>query len=200
MNNIHLITLFSRHYLFTELLSRYLPMRVIWHLLRFESEKPFPDISNHPWIIPMIIPDQYKINHMLPINNYFILNGNIVDDDYYIFSPDDDMYEPGVMRKIRGLQDPVVVISMKRGHHVPSGCVPHPTDTLIACPENMRIGRIGGEQIFVKGKVFKAHRFREDVYEADGYMALEYAANYPIRFEPDLYVLFNYYQEGRWDK
>ena len=88
---------------------------------------------------------------------------------------------------------------MKRGNAVPQdGSTPHGCDTLIACPENMRIGRIGGEQIFVKGNVFKAHRFREDVYEADGWMALEYQKYYRIRYERELYVMFNYFQKGRW--
>jgi O-antigen biosynthesis protein len=198
MVNVHLVSVFSRHGLLNTLLSLYRPMAIIWHLVQFQNEKLVVSAEN--WVQPFIIPKDFHPDLMIQANNYFIQNAEIVDEDYYAFAPDDDMYEPGVMDKIKQCTEDVVIISMKRGDHIPNdGTVPHGTDTLYACAENVRVNYIGGEQIFVKGHIFKKHLFVEDYYGADGLMAITLEERYNVRYEPRLFVLFNYFQPGRWD-
>lgn len=195
--DIHLITLFSRHENLERLKNIYRDRGIVWHLVQFQNEKIVD--ADEPWIKNFIIPYDRKSGLMLDANNYFILNAQIKDDDYYVFAPDDDIFGPGVFEKIKTLSDDVVIVSMKRGDNIPhDGTAPHGTETLIACPENTRVNCIGGEQFFVKGDKFKRHLYNETFYGADGQMAETLKANYQIRYEPDLFCFFNYLQPGRW--
>lgn len=199
MTNIHLVTLFSRHQLLPILVSFYHPMNIIWHLVQFQNEKLVE--STEDWIKSLIVPKDFSSDLMIHAMNYFIRNTEMIDEDYYVAVPDDDMYESNVIDKIKQLSDDIVVISMKRGDHIPhDGLVRHRTTTLYACPENMRVRGVGSEQIFVKGKIFRKCFFAESHYAADGMMAKYLKKNYPIRYEPELFVLFNYFQPGRWNE
>jgi hypothetical protein len=197
---IHLIMPFSRHHLWGKLIEAYRPMNVILHPLLLGDESP-PEYSEG-WIHPFVDLEMEGFNQSALLNS-FIQNGPIIDDDYYVTVSDDDMYEPGVIDAIRKMNDPVVVISMKRGHRIPKGVSPekaYPDTTLIAAPGNVEIGSIGGEQVFIKGWVLKALRFNEDHPAiADGLLAVQLKAVYPIKYRPDLFALFNFYEPGRWD-
>jgi hypothetical protein len=108
-----------------------------------------------------------------------------------------------VFDAISRCDEDVVVVSMKRGHNIPVDAIPrqqYGNDTLIACLGNMRIGGVGGEQMFVKGRIFKTLRFDLNSYQCDGIMAEHLRDRYQIRYEPELYCLFNYYEPGRWDR
>jgi hypothetical protein len=135
--------------------------------------------------------------------NDFLSNLDIAENDYYLDTADDDGYEPGVFDAIRKMDDPVIFISMKRGFRTPPGLLiekQYPCNTLIAHPDNVKIGSIGGEQIIMKGSVLKTIRFDKDNEAVcDGILAMELKEKYPIRYEPTLYALFNYFQPGRWD-
>jgi len=93
---------------------------------------------------------------------------------------------------------------MKRGHKIPVQAVPHrryPTNTLLACPDNVKISSISGQQSFVKGKIFKAHIFDDMSGTWDGEIAMHHnESGEQIAFRPDLFALFNFYEPGRWEK
>jgi GT2 family glycosyltransferase/predicted SAM-dependent methyltransferase len=197
--NIHLLMPFSRHHLWDKLIEDYRPMGVVLHPLVYDDE-PLPKCGED-WLIPFTSARTSGFNQSELLNRFIEL-AYIDDDDYYVSVSDDDMYEPRVFDKIREMDDPVVVISMKRGQNIPAGAYPaYPTFTLCAVPQNVFVGGIGGEQIFMKGSVLKTIRFDElNPSVADGILAVELKGRYPIRYEPDLYALFNYYEPGRWEE
>jgi hypothetical protein len=98
----------------------------------------------------------------------------------------------------------IVVVSMLRGQHVPTWAANghlHPTSTLRAEPAAMRPGGVGVEQYFVMGEIFRQADFKlERAAICDGLVAEWLAATYgdEIRYEPELYVLFNRLEPGRW--
>jgi hypothetical protein len=197
--NVHLIMPFSRHHLWDKLLDAYRPMNVILHPLILANEKLPSPLED--WVHPLICVQGDEFNQSSLINE-FIRSEFIADTDYYVSVSDDDMYEQDVFAAIRNMDDPVVVISMKRGYRVPAG-LPidkrYPPTTLFASSENVKIGCIGGEQIFVKGSVLKTVRFDEEYPEvADGMVAQNIKATSLIRYEPKLFCLFNFYEPERW--
>jgi hypothetical protein len=203
--SIHLIMPFSRHYLWNTLVEHYRPMNVILHPIMFEDEAA-KSASHEPWIEPCVMPGDSPQSDLLIGSrkaNHFLENYLIDDNDYYALAADDDMFEPDVFDAIREMDEPVIFISLKRGHRIPEGLPPHrryPPTTLFAKPENVVIGSISGEQYFMRGSVAKICRLDESSLVADGLLAMHLKSNYPIRYEPDLYALFNYFEPGRWDK
>ena len=201
MRQIHLIMPFSRHHLLQTLIDHYRTMGVILHLLIFKDEI-VPDCSQN-WIQLYVASIKSKEATPTALINYFLRDIPIIDDDYYAITPDDDMYEPDVFNAIRQMDDPVIVISMKRGYRTPPGLPEekrYPPNTLIAKPGNMVVGSVGGEQIFVKGSIIKNYRFDESSPVADGLLAIWLKDKYPVRYEPTLFCLFNYFEPGRWEK
>jgi hypothetical protein len=195
---IHLIMPYSRRYLWDKLIKAYGPMNVILHPLTLSKEDPVEIITD--WIQPMVSSSD-EFNQSTLIND-FIQSGRIIDDDYYVTVSDDDMYEQGVFDAIRNMDDPIIIISMKRGYRVPPGLPAekrYPPTTLLSCPGNVKVGCIGGEQIFMKGLVLKTLNFDESVPAvADGLVAEYLKTAYPIRYEPKLFALFNFYEPERW--
>ncbi len=204
MRQVHLITPFMRHNLKEKLIEAYRPMGIIWHPIMFSDEA----ISfEEPWIWPVfILGNSKECEALMPGNfkrNWFIQHCEIIDDDYYVTVDDDDMYEEGVFDAVKQMDDDIVIISMKRGHFTPMG-VPevrkYSTTTLYAHPDNVQIASISAQQSFVKGKIFKVHLFNEDSHQWDGEIAVHHkGSGEQIRYEPDLFALFNYYEPGRWD-
>lgn len=206
MKNIHLIMPFMRHENKEKLIEAYRPMSVILHPIMFLNE--LTAFKEELWIKPFIIPmDSKDCKVMMPGNfkrNWFIKNCPISDDDYYVTVDDDDMYEPNVFDETRKMDDDIVIISMKRGYQIPRDTPQirrYPTTTLIASPENIRVGEISAQQSFVKGKIFKGHFFNEEYHCWDGEMAIHHKEDdEQIAYRPDLFVLFNFYEPGRWEK
>lgn len=204
MKNIHLIMPFARWHLWDTLVNAYRPMNIILHPLFYRNEKRI--FSTEEWIQPFVADMDAPAEYSTAIINAFIDNAGIVDGDYYVTASDDDMYERQAFDKIRRMDDPVVIISMKRGYQTPLAA---PEDkaydptTLYADTESMKVGRIGGEQIFMKGSVLKTIYFNEWLpVVADGFVAetLKLMLGDSIRYEPNLYALFNYYEPGRWER
>ncbi len=110
---------------------------------------------------------------------------------------DDDAIESNVVSELKTLNADIVMISMKRGHHQ----MYHPATTLIAHPINVNVGTIGLEQVIIKGKIFKTLSYNINSHAADGEMAVYLYNRYiaQVQFVPDLYVMFNWFQHGRWD-
>jgi hypothetical protein len=175
---------FSRHHLWPHLLEAYRSMDVIIHVLVFADEElPSPLES---WTIPYTAPfnsNSIKEQNIHLLINHFLKKLKIVDEDYYVIVPDDDLYEAGVFDVIKTLNDPVIFISMRR-------CL---MSTLIACPENVKVGYIGGEQVFMKGSIAKNIQIDTEVPCSDGLLAIELKDKYPIHYEPKLFCLFNYF-------
>lgn len=221
MKNIHLIMPFSRPENKEKLIEAYRPMGVILHPIMFADEAvEFPE---EDWIRPVLLAyftESYlcslKMVKVSPMNaseckalmpgtwkrNWFIKNYELAPDDYYLTADDDDMYEPGVMDAIKQMDDDIVIISMKRGKAIPSSdpVRRYGTNTLYAKPENMKCGSVSAQQMFVKGKLFKAHLHNEESHCWDGELAEHYFTTFEkIAYRPDLFALFNYYEPGRWE-
>jgi len=184
---IHLIMPFGRPHLKEILLREYEPMGVILHPIFLPGETVCFEETD--WVQPYVCGKG---------------NTEIIDRDFYIVMPDDNMIEPGVCDKIRGMEDDIVVVSMKRGDKVPAEVTTVsgrcPTHTLYAHPSCMRPCGVGIEQLFIRGFIFKKIRLDEHDIWGDGVLASHLARWYPIRYEPELYVRFNYYEPGRWDE
>jgi hypothetical protein len=205
MKQIHLIMSFMRHHLKDTLIAAYGPMDIIWHPIVFQNEMAE---FNEPWIIPHIIPMNREecpsAQPQYTKTNHWIQNNEIVDEDYYVTVADDDMYEDGVFDEIKKMEDDIVIISMKRGYHIPPDVIDirkYPTGTLIADPEWIRRGFISAQQSFVKGKIFRKHLFDDTTSLGDGDMAvLHKQEGEQAAYRPDLFALFNFYEPGRWTK
>ncbi len=203
-SNIHLVMPFTRFHLLDTLIKCYEPMDIIWHPIMFEG-KAGEGAFDKPWIDPLVIQDNLHPKKSITAYfkvNYFIKHHTFIDEDYYCFSCDDDMIEDGVYDAVKQMDDDIVIISLKRGDRIPVAATwKHGTNTLYADPSNVQINSISAQQSFVKGKIFKEHLFNEGFSGADGEMAIHYKeSGEQIRYEPDLFVMFNYYEPGRWGK
>jgi hypothetical protein len=157
------------------------------------------------WSNPIIITEPEKTpryNVFYYKINWFIQNNKIENENYYWVMCDDDSIENGVVSAIENMNDDIIFISMKRGYNIPEGLHPisrHPTNTLYANPENICIGGIGIEQMIIKGKIFKNLVYNINTEYGDGEMAIFLKENYTIKYRLDLFVLFNFFEKGRWD-
>jgi len=139
--------------------------------------------------------------------NRFISEGLEPKTQYFTLN-DDDSVEEGFFDKIPNAD--VIIVSAQRTDREQKhivwddwknkiGHFRYGIDTLLACPENMKIGRVGGSQLIIKGKVWR--NFRNGLNpEGDGEMILKIAEEYPITYLPDAFLYFNYLEDGRWDK
>jgi hypothetical protein len=205
---VHAVTAFSRWENLSFYLDNIPDTGVIWHPIFLEDEckKEYEECLNKPWI-------QKYTTRKLPINqnpckyklNMFLVEYDIVEQDKYFFMNDDDWFDTSIVQKIDAMDDDVIFVSMKRGHNSNGG---HPSSPLIVSPD-VHIGTIGIEQYFLKGKIMKQVRFRTDFDlstgypphrqgDSDGHLAEMLMKLYPVRYEPDLYVYFNYLEPGRW--
>ena len=202
-NQIHLVMPFTRTFMINRLTADYLPMGIIWHPIMFKDQEVE---FKGDWIKPVIIPENapehpHALDAITKIN-HFIRMHEFVDDDYYIQTTDDGMFEPNVFSAIKEMDDEVVIISLKRGDHIPPG-VPavraYPTNTLFAHPDNVRIGEVSGDQVFIKGRIFKSYLWDNKSMVADGVMAMHMKEFHQVAYRPDLFSLFNYFEPGRYN-
>lgn len=133
--------------------------------------------------------------------NAYIGIADIVANDRYLILNDDDAVEPGFFQKIDQHDGNLIICSMMRGHQTPpSGPLrSHPTDTLMADPANMRVGRVGCEQMICTGELFRQLKFANDVC-ADGMAIVDMVSRHPADYAAEAFVWFNYYEPGRWNK
>ncbi len=132
---------------------------------------------------------------------------NLDPETQYMILCDDDSVEEGFFDKIPN--EEVVCVSMKRSdrpvRHViwadyekQIGHWEDSIDVLIADPKNMKVGCVGGEQLILKGKVLRNFRYGLSNI-GDGQMAVKVAEEYKITYVPDVFVLFNYFEDGRYE-
>jgi hypothetical protein len=134
--------------------------------------------------------------------NQYAEMGPDINDRYYILC-DDDMVLKDIDVLAEKMTSEVLIISMKRGSFEKKRVffrrVSHPITTLIACPENMRIGYVGNGMYILAGNVLKENRFNAGSHVADGEFIIKAAAKYRTEYAPDSYAVFNAYMDGRWD-
>lgn len=110
-----------------------------------------------------------------------------VAETQYMILCDDDTVEEGFWEKIPN--EDAVIVSMLRSDN--------PGNTLMASPDNIEIGKVGGEQLILKGKILRSFRYGLSPV-GDGEMIKKVVAEYPITYVPDAYVVFNFLQDGRY--
>lgn len=181
-----------------ELLSNVLKDKCHWILLIDDYETYGKVITNgHFFGQAIYMPKPPE--EVCPSNwlfNKFIDMG-LEDETQYVILCDDDSVEEGFFDKIP--DEDVVICSMKRGQRVPANGVGYGYGDLIASPDNIGIGKVAGEQMILKGKVLSKYRYGLTGI-GDGEMVMEVVNNEPlVVFVPDAHVLFNYFEDGRYD-
>ena len=127
--------------------------------------------------------------------NEFIAGGLEPEEQYMILC-DDDSVEEGFFNKIPNAD--VVVTSMKRGQRIPSNGCGYGLGDLIASPDNMACGKVGGEQVIIKGKILKDFRYGLSPL-GDWEMIEKVIKEYTPVYVPEANVLFNYFEDYRYD-
>jgi hypothetical protein len=205
----NIITPLARYGNVPDLINHLKPKNIKWHVITdSDSENSFT--FNDDWVSHYVCPNEgvefwVRCNNSI---NWFISNTDIQDNEYYGILNDDDGYEDLFFEKLRyrisqtNLNNDLIICSMLRGHNTPVDAEPvrrHPTNTLIACPESMFVGSVGVEQFFVKGEILKKHRLPLTTC-GDGELISELVKTYEATYLPDIYVWFNYFEPGRWNK
>lgn len=172
-----------------------------WIILQADNE---PVIEFPSWVTIKRYPITNKENISNRLLNEFFASGLDPETQYMVLC-DDDSVEEGFFDKIPN--DDVVVVSMKRGdepkphyvwdawpklYHVENGI-----DILYAQYGNMKIAKVGGEQMIIKGKILRDFRYGLNPC-GDGEMVTKIFHEYGATFVPDAYVLFNYFEDGRF--
>lgn len=201
---IHVITPFSRPENVPALL-RHLEgqgVALTWHPL--VSSIPFPVAHLREWVKPFVVRVPDGVDPFCGKLRAFVTGGPIADGERYCILNDDDLYADGVLAAIAGMTERIVIVSMLRGQRIPAYVANghyHPTGTLRAEPRMMHVGGVGVEQYFVMGELFRQVDFRPDrAGICDGLVAEWLVETFPndVRYEPDLHVLFNRLEPGRW--
>lgn len=200
---IHVITPFSRPQNARTLLEHLARQgtAVMWHPI--VSTAAFPVDCLRSWVKPLQVDVPDGVDPFCYKLKAFLSSGRIVDGERYGVLCDDDLYEDGLLATVATMVEPVVVVSMLRGDRVPErgDGYRHPVDELVAGPANMRIGKMGLQQCFINGAVLR--QATVDPARApycDGVVGewLSWRFGQVIRYEPDLHVLFNRLEPGRW--
>lgn len=199
----NVITPLSRFENLKKLISMLEPMNVDWHVI-MDDDLPFRISFLKKWIHPLHFPKTegaFWSTWQKSLNWFF---SNIVpeEDSRYLILNDDDAYEPDFFTKLDKYSGDVIICSMKRGDRIPPVSDPvraHPTSTLIAVPENMVVCGVGAQQIVVGGKIIPQMKLEDHVY-ADGMLITNIVKNNPAQYAPEVFVWFNYFEPGRWDK
>jgi len=200
--NIHVITAFYRIHLAKTLIHCLEEFLIHWHPIYSEKEfYPFNKFWIHPLLVKELLPTDYAYRKL----NDFIETQEIIDDDYYSFMGDDDMFEPGFFDKIREIckteKSEIIFYSVARGNTTPACDVAqHPCHPLIPNSLNdIRVCNVG-LQFILKGNILKQVKFNNTHIWDDGILAehLKNKFGSKIKFAPDLFVLGNYFQPGRY--
>jgi hypothetical protein len=207
--NFNVITPLARYNNINDLIVNLEPNNIIWHVITDEDSQTPVEFSI-PWIKHYICPNT-EMEFWARCNfsiNWFIENNELNDEDYYCILNDDDAYDNDFFKKLKShiesseVNSDLIICSMLRGHNIPTGVVPvrrHPNTTLLAHPNHMKVGYVGVEQFFIKGKLLKKHSLPISA-TGDGELIQTLVGLYGASYIPDLYVLFNYFEPGRWNK
>lgn len=174
-----------------------------WHPI-FDEDLPFAIHFPQSWITPGYCPPSRPFWSMwADALNRYISSGPLHPEHRYCILNDDDAYEPEFFEKVDKVPGDILIVGMKRGHHIPAGVIPeraHGTETLEARPEAMAVGHVGAEQMICSGRVFERYGFNNSI-AADGERIVKIITEEKIvSYVPEASVWFNYYEPGRWDK
>lgn len=208
----NVITPLARFQNINKLVNHLEPKKIKWHVITDDDSNDIFDV-NKDWIQHHVCPNSghnfwERCHNSI---NWFIENKLENEDEYYCVLNDDDGYEDNFFEKLKviiSLTDSknkfndLIITSMMRGHNIPNDVVPvrrHPTHTLYAQPNYMRVGGVGLEQFVVKGNILKKHKIPLTTC-GDGEFITELVNTYGALFQPDNFVWFNYFEPGRWNK
>jgi hypothetical protein len=199
---IHIITAFYRVHLAQTLIHYLEPMGIEWYpVVAPKEDIPFDKEWIHPIHVNELLHNEFPYRKI----NDFLDTQEVIDDDYYGFMSDDNMYEPGFFDIIKTQTAKIIICSLYRGDTIPNDDAISKYPPTILKPvtlKNIRIGHIDLAQYIIKGEIFKKNRFNISTPVADGLYAVNLRINYQndIVFLPDSYVFFNYFQIGRYTK
>lgn len=175
----HIITPFSRWRNFPTLSKHLYPIRQLcWHPV-FDADIPV-QFGCRSWIEAHysqphpegFFPGYWK-------TNWFLDHHEMDAEGRYLVLNDDDLYEEGFFDKIDAVEGELLICSMDRGG-----------GKLMAHPDDMKCGYVGGEQLIVSGRLMKDERY-EPHYEGDWGVISRLTAKTPPLFVPDAVVKFN---------
>ena len=201
----HLVTPFSRPENFKALSDHLRPLGITWHLLlddprKFELELE-PWIREHHYQRPErdTMPWRFMVNRFARAldNN----SDHLYDGDRFLLLSDDTFYEEGFFEKVDALDGDVIIVSAKRGDQIPPGTTAermHDTNTLVAVPENMVPCQVDSQQIVMSGHIFRRINLVHH-HACDGFMIQQIVLDHDTVYAPDVFILFNYLESGRWN-
>lgn len=197
----HVITPLARYQNYGKLADLLRPQGVQWHVITDAgSTKVTPE---EEWIHSYNMensgtPFWARCNQAI---NWFLDRHSLYMGDRYGILNDDDAYEEDFFKKLSEFPSEVIAVSMKRGNSTPKDVTPeraHGTNTLVAAPENMKVGHVGVEQLLVSGRILSQCRLPIHIC-GDGQWIEYVVATQPVIYVPDAFVLFNYLEPGRWE-
>jgi|WetSurMetagenome_2_1015567.scaffolds.fasta_scaffold00534_24 hypothetical protein len=203
--NFHAIMPFYRKHLKDDLLKHFEPMNLIWHPVCDNVDMTSFEKNTLSWIKPLLCMPLLPGDMCYRKNNDFINAGDIVDDDYYGFIHDDDMYVPGFINKIKRQTAKIIFYSMDRGERYAPNPGPFnwpPVPIIINKIDDVHVAGIDMCQYIIKGEILRRTKFGYRAFEDDGHYA-EYLKNtWPndILILPEIGIRFNYFEPGRYDK
>lgn len=201
MNSFHVITPMARIQNFPKLLDLLRPHGIQWHVI---TDMGATEVEcNEPWVHSYRFnnPEKTFWGRCNAAVNWYLDHKVLNHQDHYGILNDDDAYEVDFFNKLRSVSGEVIAVSMKRGNRTPGDVTPeraHGTDTLTAHPSQMKVGRVGVEQLFVTGRIQSKCRLPIHIC-GDGQMIEYIVATNPVTYVPDAYVYFNFLEPGRWD-
>lgn len=201
--NIHVISPFYRKHLVNTLINYLEPMKIEWYPVCDQVDiEPFKTITI-PWIHPLLCePLKLPGDQSFKKINHFLDTMKVIDDDYYCFMGDDDMYEPNFFNVIRQQTAKIIFFSGSRGNRKPinSPAIQGFRALRIFSKDDIKLGNINVAQYVIKGEIFKQIRFKNDHPHDDGTFAIELKERFQHDFIilPDLFVFINYFEPGRY--
>jgi len=201
---IHVLCPLYRKHLVPTLIHYLEPMGIEWYPIMAPSDMVTFD-SSLKWIHSVHVRELLPKAQCCQKFNDFLTQHIPIDNDYYAFMCDDNMYEPGFFDVIRQQSAKILIYSLYRGDTTPKepATAPHGTNTLkVTHHKDIRPGKIDYAQFIIKGELFKTQLFNPYIGCTDGRYIQELAAAHPseVKFLPDLYAFFNYFQPGRYTK
>ena len=128
--------------------------------------------------------------------NYFLMNTELMDNDWYGVVCDDNMLTKSVFSKLvqSDKDDKISIFSELRGTNKVD------VNPLVLLAEKGNIGVYKTDlcQFFVRGSVYKKHIFDDTCSFADGSLIKSLVDKYQTAYYPKDYVYFNVLQPGRW--
>lgn len=128
--------------------------------------------------------------------NYFLMKSELVDSDWYGVVCDDNMLSINVSIRLKNSDkdDKIAIFSELRG----TNKIDVAPLVLNAGKGNIGLYQTDLCQYFLRGSVYKNHRFNEKSPCADGELIGSIVDLYQTAYYPDDYVYFNVLQPGRW--